>query len=394
MSQFVTSQINNEGVVYVGTEYQVSFKSNFVNDAGAEFWNNGDVHASKDWTNDGTVDFNVLSIDSGKTNFVGDDAQTISGTNNSNFYDVVFDNSFITTPAIDLQGDIAVTNESNFLNGIVTNNTSNAMFVFLQNADQNNASNASHVDGKVIKEGNTEFIYPIGNGEFFREATISQLDTTSDVLVGEFNFEDTNISFPTTSIANNLSLIDNTEHWVLEQVAGTSQVFLSIGWDSNTTQTEILTADPADIHIARWDAVALQWVDQGGLLDATNNRVSALVDNYGVFTLALKKEPVISSVPFPVNDAPDVFPLFVTPNQDGFNDTWNVNPTADMTVKSIFIFDRYGKLLKQLALNGAGWDGTYNDSPMPTNDYWYTVQYTISGETNVREYKSHFTLKR
>ena len=85
MSQFVTSQINNEGLVYVGTEYQVSFKSNFVNDAGAEFWNNGDVHASKDWTNDGTVDFNVLSIDSGKTNFVGDDAQTISGTNNSNF---------------------------------------------------------------------------------------------------------------------------------------------------------------------------------------------------------------------------------------------------------------------------------------------------------------------
>ena len=171
-------------------------------------------------------------------------------------------------------------------------------------------------------------------------------------------------------------------------------MFLSIGWDSNTTQAEIIAAAPENIHIARWDATASQWADQVGLLDATNNRASALVGNYGVFTLAIKTDPTVTTIPFPVNDEPDVFPLFVTPNQDGFNDTWNVNPTSDMTVNSILIFDRYGKLLKQLAPNGNGWDGTFNDNPMPTNDYWYTVQYTISGDSNVREYKSHFTLKR
>jgi len=40
------------------------------------------------------------------------------------------------------------------------------------------------------------------------------------------------------------------------------------------------------------------------------------------------------------------YPKFFTPNGDGYHDTWNI---VGMTVKSsskIYIFDRYGKLLK------------------------------------------------
>jgi gliding motility-associated-like protein len=39
----------------------------------------------------------------------------------------------------------------------------------------------------------------------------------------------------------------------------------------------------------------------------------------------------------------------------------------------IFIFDRYGKLLKQLN-HGVGWDGNYNGNSLPSDDYWYTIQ--------------------
>jgi gliding motility-associated-like protein len=39
----------------------------------------------------------------------------------------------------------------------------------------------------------------------------------------------------------------------------------------------------------------------------------------------------------------------------------------------ISIFDRYGKLLKQISSTGAGWDGTYNGYLMPSDDYWFTV---------------------
>ena len=55
----------------------------------------------------------------------------------------------------------------------------------------------------------------------------------------------------------------------------------------------------------------------------------------------------------------------------------------------VFIFDRYGKLLKQLGSQDAGWDGTYNGNTMPTNDYWFVVN-RADGLT----YKGHFTLKR
>jgi gliding motility-associated-like protein len=35
----------------------------------------------------------------------------------------------------------------------------------------------------------------------------------------------------------------------------------------------------------------------------------------------------------------------------------------------LYVFDRYGKLLKQLYPNGP-WDGTYNGQPMPADDYF------------------------
>ncbi|MDX1271156.1 T9SS type B sorting domain-containing protein, partial [Bizionia paragorgiae] len=39
-------------------------------------------------------------------------------------------------------------------------------------------------------------------------------------------------------------------------------------------------------------------------------------------------------------------------------------------------------------------DGTYNGNPMPTNDYWFTVDYREPGTDNKKSFKAHFTLKR
>ena len=86
------------------------------------------------------------------------------------------------------------------------------------------------------------------------------------------------------------------------------------------------------------------------------------------------------------------YPKFFTPNNDSYNDTWNVFELKDDLGSKIHIFDRYGKLLKEISPNGNGWDGTYNGRPMPGSDYWFVVQYT---EQNIlKEFKSHFSLKR
>jgi len=87
------------------------------------------------------------------------------------------------------------------------------------------------------------------------------------------------------------------------------------------------------------------------------------------------------------------YPRFMTPNEDGYHDTWNIIGIAagDPTAK-IYIFDRYGKLLKQISPLGQGWDGTYNGNPLPSSDYWFRIEYK---ENDIqKEFKGHFTLKR
>ena len=88
------------------------------------------------------------------------------------------------------------------------------------------------------------------------------------------------------------------------------------------------------------------------------------------------------------------YPLYFTPNGDGYHDTWNIVGIATQPNAKIYIFDRYGKLLKQLSPTGEGWNGTYNGAPLPSTDYWFTVVYDEPNSAVRKEFKAHFSLKR
>ena len=82
---------------------------------------------------------------------------------------------------------------------------------------------------------------------------------------------------------------------------------------------------------------------------------------------------------------------FFTPNGDGIHDTWNIIglTKTNLPKTKIYIFDRFGKLLKELDPLSPGWDGTFIGKPMPSTDYWFRVQLEDG-----REFKSHFSLVR
>jgi gliding motility-associated-like protein len=84
-------------------------------------------------------------------------------------------------------------------------------------------------------------------------------------------------------------------------------------------------------------------------------------------------------------------PNFFTPNNDGNNDYWNIKGVnASFNANTIiYIFDRYGKLVKQISPQTLGWDGTFNGQQMPASDYWYSIQLEDG-----RVEKGHFALKR
>jgi gliding motility-associated-like protein len=91
------------------------------------------------------------------------------------------------------------------------------------------------------------------------------------------------------------------------------------------------------------------------------------------------------------------FPKFFTPNGDGRNDTYRVKG-ANKTFypnSSINIFNRYGKLVAQVPIDGQGWDGNYNGKTLSADDYWYNVTLIPADNTKqIINKKGNFSLLR
>ena len=152
---------------------------------------------------------------------------------------------------------------------------------------------------------------------------------------------------------------------------------------------------------------------------SNNNSVEIVVLSNGNYEYALnggsfQDSPIFKEVPagqntvvvrdkicsFATNPIPFLivgYPKFFTPNGDGINDIWNIQGIRTLNDPTVFIFDRYGKLLKQWDESSEGWDGTFNGRPMPASDYWFRLEY-FGGQGNNEPVpnilKSHFALKR
>lgn len=82
----------------------------------------------------------------------------------------------------------------------------------------------------------------------------------------------------------------------------------------------------------------------------------------------------------------------MTPNDDGYFDTWHISGVETLPGTTIYIFDRYGKQMAYLTATSEGWDGTYNGHKMPANDYWFVAD-VIKNDISF-QVKGHFALRR
>lgn len=369
------SQTVNTGVMYVSPGTEFSTVGAFDNTETGEFYNDGEAYIYSHFNNDGIVDF----YDGGFTRFQGlFGAQEISGISRSYLYNVLFKNDAQTAP-FHLSGTISVAGTSNFDVGIVDNDSYGGSFIFERSAGHINTSDYSHVDGFVMKEGDSEFLYPIGDGGYFRYAAISAPGAATDEFEAKYFLENSNTIYPHTNKEEHIELIDNSEYWIVNRVNSNTDVMLTLSWRSETTPFEIIdTPYENNIHIVRWDSSQQMWIDEGGITDEAVQTVTASVTGYGVFTLAKVKE---------IEEDDDSFVIFngLTPGDDGLNDIFRIQGIENYPDNNVMIFNRWqvkvferdGYNNDDVAFKGVseGRATILQNEELPTGTYYYVIRF-------------------
>ena len=249
----------------------------------------------------------------------------------------------------------------------------------------------------------------------------------SEVLLTVYELPNINIEdltyyclnrFPQT-IAINASIIgDSPNNYTYNWSHGASTYTTQINQPGTYTVTVTNTNGCSKESNIIVEASNIATISTINVVDATqNNTITVLTSGEGLYEYALRNDDGIQT-PFQANNifenvSPGIytvivsdykndcgeitspvsvigFPKFFTPNNDGIHDTWQVLGISGMFQpnSNILIFNRFGKLLKQLNPLGTGWDGLFNGEKLPVDDYWFMV--TLQ---DGRIFKNHFTLK-
>ncbi|MGV8815383.1 MAG: binary toxin-like calcium binding domain-containing protein [Gelidibacter sp.] len=281
----VQAQVTNTGEMTALPGTQIVSLSHFSNTDTGTVNNNGDFQFYGDYNNEGN--FSFLAPIGGTARFLGKNMQHLSGNGANNFYNVAFNNPS-GPEAFKVNTAIRIVNNADFIQGIVKNNDLQGNFLFGPTASHTGTSMDSYVDGTVLKEGDSGFTFPIGDGGFYRNLSISETNASNTVFASRYKLENSNVDYPHNVYLGIIGFINDVEYWTLERTQGTGSVSLTLRWDSNTTPTELLSGDSSDIHIVRWDTVRSAWVAEGSVINIENQSVTTTspLGNYGVFTLA------------------------------------------------------------------------------------------------------------
>lgn len=369
----VQAQVINKGDFYVANNTMVSVYDNTINNDGSELVNNGDLYFFKDLANNGNITFTSNNNISG-VYFVGDEQQIISGSGLTNVFDIEFNNS-TSSFAFSLEKELIIHGTLLFQNGVI-HNTTQGVLSFQSNSDYENLNNQSYANNKARKKGNSAFIFPVGDYKLdtfiSRPLEISASDNINNQFLVTFNWSNSDVDFSHNSKEPSIGLIDMNEFWEINREIGNFDVSVTLTWN-NVTTPDFIRSNPTDMIIVRWNG--FKWVNEGGVVDVGNSKITSNVSEYGIFTLASKSNIEVARVA----NMSDSF----SPNGDGINDTFEILGLVDSYPNfKMKVYDKYGKLLFNYRNNGNlspnWWDGTLEGKEMPVATYWYVIDYNDS----------------
>ena len=219
-----TAITNQESKIKIAAGSYVVIQGDLVNKAGG----------SSDIENLGTIKINGNLIDSattgemfattsGKIIFSGTSIQSVKGKKRTHFYDIEIDNpsGVILDTAVFIHNTLALTN------GIIYSTAGNELNM-LDGSSYTGGSDNSFVDGPMIKTGNTDFVFPVGDKNRMQQIAILDLNS-SETFTAEYV---RGTPPQNTNFGGNLTRVSSVEYWHLTPSSGSPQINMALYWNN------------------------------------------------------------------------------------------------------------------------------------------------------------------
>ncbi|MCX6255138.1 MAG: gliding motility-associated C-terminal domain-containing protein, partial [Bacteroidia bacterium] len=226
---------------------------------------------------------------------------------------------------------------------------------------QNNVLCFGSTDGSVTLTGvggTTLYQYSLNGGPYQLSGTFTGLTVgTHDVTVIDANLCTTSVPFTITEpsiiaidpVVTNATCPDEPDGSITLTITGGTHPYNVIWSDGTSTQ------------------------NRTGLTAATYSLVATDINGCSF--------PFDVTVGFTGSDNCLVIPQIITPNNDGYNDTWVIKNIDLFPNAEVKVFNRWGKLVfrtKNISANP--WDGVFKGEPLPTDSYHYVLDLNDGSE--------------
>ena len=270
--------ITNQGSkIKISAGSYVVIQGDLINKAGS----------TSDIDNLGTIKINGALIDSattgemfattsGKIVFSGTNIQSVKGKKRTHFYDVEIDNP----SGVILDTAVFIHNTLGLTNGIIYSSAGNEVNM-LDGSSYTGGSNNSYVDGPMIKTGNTDFVFPVGDKNRIQQIAILDL-SSSETFTAEYV---RGIPPQNTNISGNLTRVSSVEYWHLTPSSGTPQINMALYWNNGDSSG---ITNPQTLLIAHQKSNG-QWEDipyiSGSGAAAAGSIKGGPVSTYSLYSL-------------------------------------------------------------------------------------------------------------
>jgi hypothetical protein len=259
---------NNGCVLQVNTGCVVQVNGDIVNNTNSSFVNDGTVNIKGNFTNNQymATPFN------GVTRFEGSGIQTVNGSY------ALYAKSVEIAGRVILNDTLKIDGECKFINGVVKAASAANPVWFTSNgfvSTTNTPSNASHVNGYVVKEGTGLFTYPVGDSNRHQKVDINLVSNTNGMLV---KYDTTNAGngayIPGGIEGTPLVAHNKLEYWNCTPLGGAAGN-VTMFWDDYRNGG---IGNPSVLRVAHYKLG--QWYNEGDVTTIIGSTTSGWVTSY------------------------------------------------------------------------------------------------------------------